>query len=75
MKHVGVKPTHELFKVDDYVYMELFPDGMKKYWNVKTLNTGCGNVLENVVRDGDLIYCPYCDEMANKNQFEEIKDD
>ena len=69
--HVGHKPKGEVYQEDNdfKVWREDLPDGGVKYWNAVTMNSGCGNVLEPMVMKGNLIYCPFCDEMVNKNQF------
>ena len=69
-RHVGVHPSfpiHETERVG--VYVEHLPDGGKRLWNAKTLNSGCDKIVDIIdYRDG-LIYCPYCDEMCAEEQF------
>ena len=68
VKHIGKSPTYPLYSHED-VYIEILPDGSKKVWNCKTLNTGCDKeIKEPLVYEG-LIYCPFCDEMCNQDQF------
>ncbi len=73
MKHVGHRPESNVYQLDNdfKLYREDLPDGTTKFWNAKTLKSGCGNVLKNVVVKDGLIFCPYCGEMCNTNQFVE----
>lgn len=76
LKHVGVKPKYDLELIESSgfareIYVEWYPDGTYKckYWNKRTLKEGCGEIIKDAkIRDG-LIYCPYCDEWFNKDQF------
>lgn len=70
VKHIGKRNTYPIFPTEtDGVYHELLPDGSIKVWNAKTLNTGCDTEIDTVLVDEGLIYCPFCDEMCNQDQF------
>lgn len=78
-KHVGVRPLGELTRDDsnshkrrNIVYYEDLPDGGYRIWSEKTLKSGCGRTVTEVMRDGELIYCPYCKEWASEIQFKEV---
>jgi hypothetical protein len=73
MKHVGIRPTKMPLDLDPdkkrKTYYERFDDGSYRIWYEKTLNSGCGRVIKECKRDGELIYCPVCDEWFNEEQF------
>lgn len=73
MIHCGVRPKSVIIKQEDgrlrKTYHELLNGGGYKIWNEKLLNSGCGKEIDDVERDGELIYCPWCDEWFNKNQW------
>ena len=81
MRHKGIRPQYPIEldtsrgKRKRKTYYEDLPDGSHRIWNDRLLQSGCGKTIIYVHMEGDLIYCPYCNEWANINQFEEIEDD
>jgi len=77
-KHVGVRPKHKIvlnadtFKLKNFEYFEHYPDGSYKIWNKRLLASGCNNFTLGDDRYEGLIYCEYCDEYFNENQFIEV---
>lgn len=73
-RHIGVRPSGELKRVQDStkVWREDLGDEGYRLWNAKTLNSGCGKVLDKYKVVGHLIYCKFCGELANINQFVEV---
>jgi len=83
VKHIGIRPTYDLAtswmshqdSEDEDVkfykkrYFEKYPDGGGRYWNERTLTSGCGKEVCGVKENG-LIYCEFCDEWFNSEQFE-----
>lgn len=74
VRHVGERPLNPLvfgrMKDSNVFYkVETFADGTKRFWDAKTLNSGCGEESEK--REGilDLWYCEYCDEWFAQKQF------
>lgn len=74
LRHVGIRPLHPLTLVDfkKRIYYEYYPDGTKKRWNERMLNSGCGTVTGNLVKLLGCFYCPQCDEWFSVNQWEEV---
>ena len=78
--HKGIRPTHQVVKSSADLKLidkpglsyEIFPDDSYKIWTDRTLNSGCNNQIEGDIKLGEMIYCEYCDEFFNRNQFEEI---
>jgi len=75
LRHVGVRPKGKVYQLetDFKVFREDLEDGGTRFWNARTLNSGCGNVLEKAKLKGNLIFCPFCGEMCNTNQFETVE--
>lgn len=75
MKHKGIRPSGQLTIVESEMkrgrklYHEELPEGGYRIWNDRLLKSGCGRTIIYAQQDGELIYCPYCDEWANENQF------
>ena len=78
--HKGIRPEYETEfvvatkkrKLFDYL-LETLPDGTKRYWNQRMLNSGCNEENEGFVRRDGLIYCEKCDEWFDEKQFAEIE--
>lgn len=76
MRHKGVRPVGQLTTLESDIkrghkmYHEALPDGGYRIWNDRLLKSGCGKTLDKIMRDGSLVYCPYCDEWSNEKQFE-----
>jgi hypothetical protein len=73
--HKGVRPVYDIYLVDfkKKIYYEEYPNGTIKLWNLRTLNSGCGNVISAPRELMDCYYCPKCDEYFSKNQWEIIE--
>lgn len=75
MRHDGVRPVHTLVleesKRKRKVWIEEFPDGSRKFWNARLLNSGCGKYLTDPEVEGTLVYCNYCREWFDIKQFKE----
>ena len=80
LRHVGIRPTYPL--VIDMTDVgqrkhrkkyEVYPDGGYRVWNDRMLKSGCNRVIRGDEKLGELIYCPFCDEYFNSEQFEEVK--
>lgn len=74
VKHVGVRPKYPLVgqvkvRARTFYQIEELPDGGKKWWSVKDLNSGCDNVVDKTIGMHDLIFCKYCDEWYAQKQF------
>lgn len=74
-RHKGIRPTHELILINwkKSIYMEEFPDGAYRVWNLRMLKSGCGKILEDdeILLSG-CIYCHHCDEYFNEEQWEVV---
>ena len=79
--HRGIRPTTKLhseghiskpYGPHKFRQYELLPDGSKKYWDKKTLNSGCTKIFSDIVKLDGLIYCPTCEQYFSANQFGEI---
>lgn len=76
--HNGIRPDpandFELVHDSKYRkrYFESYPEGGGKFWDDKLLNSGCNNVINEVIESNGLIFCPYCSEWCSESQFEDI---
>lgn len=79
--HRGIRPTGKLITEGDpykgygkhkSLTYELLPNGTKRYWNQKTLKSGCSQIFDDIVKLDGLIYCPTCKEYFSENQFGEL---
>lgn len=76
VRHVGVRPGIDNPLVDVKIgsrrYMrEDLPDGSKKWWSTKTINSGCGQLITRDKRCKGLLYCPNCGEYRRDKEFED----
>lgn len=75
--HVGIRPEYEIVRKTDKLKgimglaYEIFPNGAYRVWTDRMLKSGCNNEIKEINKSGDLIYCPYCDELFSKDQFKE----
>ena len=48
IRHIGVRPLTTVYALaHDYkVYREDLPDGVTRFWNDKTLNSGCDKLID-----------------------------
>lgn len=84
--HRGVRPVGKIqkeaatikgrrgFSAHAFLQFEILEDGTKKYWNKKTLTSGCSKIFifDLFATVEGLTYCPYCKEHFNEDQFAEI---
>ena len=77
LKHVGVRPSgrmigfsKDLKEIPNNKY-ELLPLGGYRMWSSRMLRSGCNKVVSGKEMMEGLIYCKYCDEFFNANQFKE----
>lgn len=83
MRHIGIRPKAPLKLIDDgklrVTYHEYLPEGGYRIWNNKLLKSGCGNVIidhpgySQVQENDSLLYCPFCEEWASKEQFIDLE--
>jgi hypothetical protein len=73
--HNGVRPMGDIIQVDKGIYTEALAGGGVKFWNNKTLNSGCNGLITTIVELEGLIYCPHCDEYFNVEQFVEVENE
>lgn len=71
LRHKGVRPVHDVVRINKRYYVETAPDGSTKLWTNKTLYSGCDGELVSPRVLGDLIFCPRCNEWFNKEQFKD----
>jgi len=66
--HEGIRPLHSLTQPDfrKNIYYE---DVTGRRWNDRMLKSGCGREVMSLHVMNDCIYCPYCDEWFNKEQW------
>lgn len=76
--HVGIRPKYKLVYQPDKAgkryrktYHETLPNGGYKIWTARMLKSGCGHVIDDIIRLEGLIYCPKCDEYFSESQFKE----
>jgi hypothetical protein len=74
-KHKGIRPSFEIALINwkKSIYIEEYPNGNYRIWNLRMLNSGCGKILEDdeILLSG-CIYCPHCDEYFNEEQWEVV---
>lgn len=72
LRHVGIRPKYSLTLIDfkKKIWEEEYPSGKVRLWNLRQLNSGCGQVFEGYQLEiYDCIYCPHCDEYFSKEQW------
>lgn len=74
--HVGIRPKGELTYYSDKskkkfrkTYHEALPKGGYKVWTSRMLNSGCNKKTGDIIKLGELIYCPHCKEYFSEDQF------
>lgn len=76
LKHVGIRPEYPTVDISSkktFLHFERLPCGGGRYWNKKLLESGCGQVIEDIQFLDDLIFCPQCDEYIHRKQFQEME--